>query len=300
MTKLTPKTGKGSNPNQHQDFDKVVKKTFSRVYATLIEKLLSINPKHNAVKLPASFSRTKEKRPDFAVKVSPKGEIPHIVHVEFQGRTDKNMDKRELGYYSDFYWEFGLEIRQYVIYMGRGEHKMITEIKHRNCTHNYEVITLNKLDAQIFLNSNNPHELILAILCKYERKDAPTIIKQILEKLQSFTQNERELYEYTTDLEILSGLRNLQSQTKKQIDKMPIIYDLTKDLRYKEGELKGELKGKLEGERIGELKKARIAIINMLKMNVFTIHQIADVLEVSLDFVQKVQAEWTKNPNLKA
>lgn len=147
---------------------------------------------------------------------------------------------------------------------------------------------MKDIDAKIFLESNNPHELILAILCKYEKKDAPEIIHQILEKLLKITENERELYEYTTDLEILSNLRNLQIVTKKQIDKMPIIYDLKKDLRYKEGKIEGET------------NKAHIAIINMLKLNTLSIKQIASVLEVPLDFVKKVQAELAKNPNLKA
>ena len=77
---------------------------------------------------------------------------------------------------------------------------------------------------------------------------------------------------------------------------MPIIYDLTKDLRYKEG----KIEGKIEGEIEGEIKKARIATINMLKLKIFTLKQIADVLEVQLAFVKKVQAELAKNPNLKA
>ena len=47
-------------------------------------------------------------------------------------------------------------------------------------------------------------------------------------------QNERNLHEHVTDLEILSALRNLQPQTKIEVDKMPVIYDLTKDIRFKE------------------------------------------------------------------
>ena len=77
----------------------------------------------------------------------------------------------------------------------------------------------------------------MAILCKYDKKDSPEIIRQILEKLIKNVKNERELHEYTTDLEILSGLCKLQFETKKQVDKMPITYDLTKDPRFFEGKL---------------------------------------------------------------
>lgn len=108
------------NPNQHQDFDKVLKKTFTRVYNTLIEKLLGLDLQ-KTVEIPTTFSKTKEKRADFAVKVTHQNEKPHIVHVEFQGRSAKNMHIRELGYYHDFLNEFGLEVVQYVIYMGNGK-----------------------------------------------------------------------------------------------------------------------------------------------------------------------------------
>ena len=281
-------------PKQHQDFDNIVKKTFAKVYQSIIHKLLGLDLK-NTVKIPTTFSRTKEKRSDFAIKVSPPNEVPHIVHIEFQSRNDKRMDRRELGYYNDFYWEYGLEIIQYVIYMGNGEPTMKTEIIHRNLTLRYKIIVLNQIDVQLFLNSNDPHEIILAVLCKYERKEAPVIIKRILEKLKAKAQNEGDLHEYVTDLEILSGLRKLQSETKKQISKMPIVYDITKDIRFKEGKLEGKLEGELEGE----LKKARTSAIRLLKQGVLTPIMIAEGLEVPLSFVLKIQKELQKNPDLK-
>ena len=83
---------------------------------------------------------------------------------------------------------------------------------------------------------------------------------------------------------------------------MPIIYDITKDLRYKEGKLEGKLEGKregkLEGMREGELKQARITVINMLKSNRFTLEEIGDFLEVPLTFIEKIQKELAENPDL--
>ncbi len=296
MSKRNTETKKTNR--QHQDFDKVLKKTFDRVYASLIQKLLNIDLAHT-IKIPTTFSKTKEKRADFAVKVIEDNQKPHIVHVEFQGRQDEKMHIRQLGYYHDFLNEFGLEVLQYVIFMGSGQHKMTDSIQHKNLNFSYKVIALNEIDAQLFLDSDNPHELILAILCHYDKKEAPLIIHQILQKLQLKAQNERELFEYTTDLEILSGLRKLQSETKKQVDKMPITYDLTKDPRFIEGEQLGILKGKLEGKLEGELEKARIATINLLKERLLSVDIIARVLDVPLAFVKKIQDELVKNPNLK-
>jgi hypothetical protein len=273
-------------PNQHQDYDNVLKKSFSRIYQTIIHKLLGLDIK-DTVKIPTSFSRTKEKRSDFAIKVSPPNEEPHIVHVEFQSDNDKNMDKRELGYYGDYYWEYNLEIIQYLIYLGTGNPTMPTEIKHKNLNFRYNIIVMNQIDVELFLNSNDPHEIVLAVLCKYTRKEAPKIIKQILEKLRAKVPNERNLQEHVTDLEILSGLRNLQSETKKQVAKMPVIYDLTKDIRFKEG---------LE---VGEEKKARASTIQLLKNGILPVVTIAEVVGMPLSFVLQIQKELEKNPNLK-
>lgn len=281
---LIPPSKKGvPNLNQHQDFDKVLKKTFSRVYQSLIHKLLDLDISNSPVKLPSSFSRTKEKRPDFAIRVKQIGKEDHIVHVEFQTQNDENMHKREFGYYGDFLWEYDLEVIQYVIYLGNGEPTMKTEIKHRNMSFTYSTICLNKIDVNLFLDSDKPHEIVLAVLCKYDKKDAPKIIKQILEKLKSKAKNDRELHEYTTDLEILSGLRKLQSETKKQIDKMPIVYDLEKDLRFKEGKRKGRLEGKLEGKRE--------SVVSLLKTKRFSTEEISQYLSVPISFVENIAKE---------
>ena len=293
MKKATNTTQTKPPPKQHQDYDNVLKKTFSRVHQSIIHKLLGLDIK-DMVKIPTSFSRTKEKRSDFAVKVALPNQPPHIVHVEFQTDNDKNMDKRELGYYNDYYWEYNLEIIQYVIYLGTGTPTMPTEIKHKNLDFRYNMIVMNQIDVELFLNSDNPHEIILAVLCKYTRKEAPKVIAKILEKLKQKVLNERELHEHVTDLEILSGLRNLQPQTKKEVDKMPIIYDLRKDIRFKEGLEEGLEKGL---EKVNLEKRA--SAIRMLKQSTLPAITISEFLDMPLDFVLKIQKELEKKPNLK-
>ena len=291
MKKATESPETKPKIKQHQDFDNVLKKTFTRVYQSIIHRVLGLDTK-NTVKIPTSFSRTKEKRSDFAIKVSTPNQEPHIVHIEFQSKNDKNMHKRELGYYSDYYWEYDLEIIQYVIYLGKGTPTMPTEIKHRNMNLRYTVISMNQIDVDLFLNSDNPHEIILAVLCKYERKEAPKIIQQILEKLRAKTQNEYELHEYVTDLEILSELRTLQAEIKKQIKKMPIVYDLRKDIRFKEGLEKGVKKG--------ELKHARLSTIRLLNNGILSVAEIAAVVDMPSKFVLKIQKELEENNNSDA
>lgn len=68
---------------------------------------------------------------------------------------------------------------------------------------------------------------------------------------------------------------------------MPIIYDLTKDIRFKEGVEKGEY------------KKARLGTIKLLKNGLLSVVMIAEALDVSITFVLQIQEELERNPNLK-
>ena len=72
------------------------------------------------------------------------------------------------------------------------------------------------------------------------------------------------------------------------------------EVAEEKAELRGRQEGRQEGEAIGETKKARIAILNMLKMDMFPLEKIADILEVEFDFVLKVRDEWVLNPDLSA
>ena len=124
-------------------------------------------------------------------------------------------------------------------------------------------------------------------------------MKEVTTTPKAKVPNERNLHEHVTDLEILSGLRNLQSETKKQVDKMPVIYDLRKDIRFKEGVEFGIEKGIEKGEVRGELKKARLTSIRLLKQGILSTTMIAEGLDVPLSFVLQIQKELEKNPNLK-
>ena len=64
---------------------------------------------------------------------------------------------------------------------------------------------------------------------------------------------------------------------------MPVSYDLTKDIRFKEG---------AEG-------KARLITIRMLKRGLLPLEEIAEMIDMPLSFVLKIQKELEKNPDLK-
>ena len=80
---------------------------------------------------------------------------------------------------------------------------------------------------------------------------------------------------------------------------MPVFYDLRKDIRFKEGLKKGLEEGEKQGLEKGKLRKAHLVTIRALKKGAWSVTTIADILDVPLPFVLKIQEELEKNPNLK-
>ena len=83
-----------------------------------------------------------------------------------------------------------------------------------------------------------------------------------------------KLQRYLRQLGVLSKLRNLQDVTFKQIEDMPIDYDIETDYLFRKGEDKGT-------EKI---------IRNMLKNGQLTTEQIANFTGVDLQEVVRIQA----------
>ena len=78
---------------------------------------------------------------------------------------------------------------------------------------------------------------------------------------------------------------------------MPIIYDLRKDIRFKEGVEVGREEVR-EEVREESLKKDRLSTIRLLKKGSLSAVTIAEVLDVPLSFVILIQEELEKNPKL--
>ena len=73
---------------------------------------------------------------------------------------------------------------------------------------------------------------------------------------------------------------------------MPIVYDLRKDIRFKEGLEKGVKKG--------ELKHARLSTIRLLNNGILSVAEIAAVVDMPSKFVLKIQKELEENNNSDA
>jgi flagellar biosynthesis/type III secretory pathway protein FliH len=177
------------------------------------------------------------------------------------------------------------------------------------------VIGLKTIGYQKFLDADIPEAVIWAILADYGDDRPDIVIHRILDRINELSKDKTSFGKHVRRLEVLSKLRKLQPLFIKISEDMAFTYDLKTDIRYKQGKAEGKaegkdegiaegiVKGKKEGLEIGmtegAIKKATIAATKMLRTQRFAIQEIAEFLEVSVEFVAAIQTRITKKPSKK-
>lgn len=196
-----------------------------------------------------------EKETDTLVLLKEDGKEPFIFHLEFQSTNDSRMAARMASYDFMLHLKYDMEVVSAVIYTGEKPMKMNNTVSFNGNHYACRLIDIREMDPEIFLRSDKSKEVVLAILAGGDSYDRRQIIRRILTQLQKILPDGgSEMIERIKDLEILSGLRNsdnLQQQIITEVNKMPIVYDIRKDLRFQEGVLEGQadgiVKGRVEG-----------------------------------------------------
>ena len=181
--------------------------------------------------------------------------------------------------------KYELTVKQFVFYIGQKKSSMQTEYADEVLSFKFNLVSIRDIPYQIFLNSDKIEEVILSILADFENDKAETIITKILEKLKSLATEKIILERSLRQLEIISKLRELQNETVKQIEAMPIIYDLKTDIRY------------LQGVEAGIKESQKSAVTRALMAGKLSLKEIADFLGVTIDFVKEIQSELKKQEN---
>jgi hypothetical protein len=273
--------------NQHQDYDKIIKETIEKLGTPILQKLLGVDAS-SIEDMPSAMPRTIERRADFLKSgIDAMDLIRKLFHLEFQSEVHKKMLQRLLVYWSLFYERYDIPVKQYVIYLGSGKWTADTSIDLPNLKFSYEVIAINTIDYELFVNSEQPEEIILSILADFKKENKADVVKKILFCLKNKTKNKKKLQKYIMQLEILSNLRNLQPEITKQLSTMSIHYDITKDLRFQQGiEL-----GVEQGVNLGDELRLKAGIDKMLEKR-FPLVEIAELLDTTIDRIIEIMNKY--------
>ena len=155
-----------------------------------------------------------------------------ILHLEFQVKNDPDMHWRCYHYFGSISQRWPkAEVIQVVIYLGNGPMNMVTSIDRPTCKFHYEIINLQEVPAEVFLDSPKDAERMLAAVAKSE--DPRATLRQIMTSWKGLSESEvRELVER---LRTLSQLRDQEIMFVEEIKSMPFELDVTESVVYKMG-----------------------------------------------------------------
>lgn len=249
-------------------YDKVLRENLEKPGQLLLDYFFS-NTELKTESMPNRIRQhILEKETDTLVLLKEEGKEPFIFHLEFQSTNDNRMAARMASYDFMLHLKYDMEVVSAVIYTGEKPMKMKNTVSFNGNHYACRMIDIREMDPEIFLRSDRSKEVVLAILAGGDSYDRREIIRRILTQLQKLLpEGSGEILERIRDLEVLSGLRdsnNLQEQIIAEVQKMPIVYDIRKDLRFQEGMVEGRADGIVKGRIEGVLATAK----NMKKRGV--------------------------------
>ncbi|KWT86079.1 hypothetical protein [Candidatus Magnetominusculus xianensis] len=244
-------------------YDKIIKEILKDVVDTLVAKVIGLRiVKSTAIE--TKLQITNEREADYILLVELEDGTISLLHIEFQSTNYSKMVFRELRYWLYLMETHGIEPMQYVFYIGNDPLTMRDSLSTKTTTHKYSLIDMRDVDCKKFLYSDTPEEVILSILCNYQKKGVKIFIREILDRLRELVPEETLRGKYIRQVEVLSQLRDLQGKVCEEAEAMALVYDLERDVRFRQGRqrgmLEGEKKGLLEGERKGLLEGIELGL----------------------------------------
>lgn len=262
---------------QVSQYDKIFKENIEAVIPSIMKNLLGINAM-SVEELPDDIQHTKERKPDVLKRVTNDEGNVSILQIEFQVANDNEMVYRMHEYKAMLIRKYRLPVYQYVIFLGKGTPKMSTGLQNIDLAFKYNLLAINSVDYNIFLDSKYPEEVMLAVLANFKSDSPENALKQIISRLEETTDGDLALKRYFKQLRILAQLRKLEQKLKVIImDSITKYIDETKDVAFMIGLDKGEERAE---ERF---------VKNLLSKMSLSLEQIADIAGVSVAFVKRVK-----------
>ncbi|MBF0488513.1 MAG: hypothetical protein HQK98_10155 [Nitrospirae bacterium] len=223
-------------------YDKVIKEILKDVADTLITKIIGLKVvKSTAIE--TKLQVTNEREADFILRAELEDSTVLLLHIEFQSTNYFKMEYRMLRYWVYLAEIHGIAPLQYVFYIGNEPLTMKNSIATETTAHRYNLIDMRDVDCEKFLYSDRPEEVIISILCNYKKKGVKIFIREILNRLNELVQEETFRGKYIRQVEVLSQLRDLQNEVSEEAENMAIVYDMERDVRFRQGRERGMLEG---------------------------------------------------------
>ncbi len=252
-------------------YDKIVKENIESIIPALMDSVLGFKVVESVV-IKEKLQQTKEKEADaLRIITDPNGQ-KFILHLEFQVDDYPKMVYRMIDYWGLLKSKYQLSVRQYVIFIGSGQPKMKNILSEDGNYFQFQLINITQFDYLRFIVSNNPEEIILAILSDFGKEKPENALNQIINRLEEIITDQRTFQKYLRQLRVLSKLRKLDLKFDDMIQNMAKYIDAENDYLYIRGQQK-------------EQEKFVSYLLNEASR---TLEQIADIAGVSVEFVRQI------------
>ena len=233
--------GNEKRKEESKIYDKTIRSLLKELPTTFMELITDKKLSKEALKpLDIKLQKVIEREADLIVENTETGEI---YHVEFQSTNDSSMPVRMALYFYLILQNYGKAPKQYLVFVGRGECTIPSSVEIGSSKHSYKVINLKEdVDCKALLESDNPNDWILTILCKLDPQK--TAIRTVIQKIKSI-EDRRLQQELIQKLLILAGLREEQilKLVEQEVKSMGLVIDPETNLYLKEIMEKGEIIG---------------------------------------------------------
>lgn len=259
------------------NYDRVFKENIESLLLPLLRKILGLVPP-KLVPVDAKLQVTQEAEMDHIRRVVHEdSNQDYGLQIEFHV-TDEDLRKRNLLHYALFHNITDLPLRQIVIYGGMGVPNKIhlNALELKGLALSYEVIILRDIPKDVFLESQIPEEVILAILCDFGEMKPEQVVRQILLNLRKILRRSSRIKKYQKQLLVLSRLRKMELIVKTEMEAITFHYDIETDGLY------------LQGIEQGLEAKAREVLLQLWATGEFSLEKMALLVNVSLDKVVEI------------
>ena len=261
---------------QASQYDKIFKENLEAIIPGLMENILGIRAV-SSEELPDDIQHTKERKPDVLKKITDSEGRIYVLQIEFQVADEPDMVYRMAEYYIMLERKYKLPVRQFVIFLGATTPQMPVRLDSANLTFDFPLISFSTLDYRPFLRSIQPEEVLLSILANFDGDTVDVVLDQIVQRIEETSSGDFSFKKHINQLRVLAQLRNLGIKLKSAMDSIAQFISPEKDAFY------------LIGQERAEVRIVR----GLLIKSDLSVEQIADVAEVSVEFVEEVKQKLT-------
>ena len=260
------------------NYDRIFKENIEALLLPLLKKVLGLSPP-KLQPIDAKLQVTQEAEMDNIRRVvHDDPALDYGLQIEFH-IADEDLRKRNLLHHALFHSITGLPLRQIVIYGGgKSDPRHITQnhLLTQGLELRFEVLVLKQIPKELFIHSEVPEEVVLAILCDFGEEQPEQVVRQILQHLHKICRNSNRIKKYQKQLLTLSRLRKMEIIVKTQVEAMTIHYDIETDGLF------------LQGIEQGAEFKEREFINHLWSLQEFSLEKIALLTSTSLERVIEV------------